>query len=163
MSRVKREYRTCSRENYDRFLKEHKISEKTLPYNKYVKNLEVCNWMFVEYALETGNKVNLPYGFGSIAVNKKMLKRFTEHNGKKYVNLRVNWAKTRKLGTKVYHTNEHSDGFNFRWIWFPKEAKIHLSGLYVFRPCRYMSRAIAKYVEKLGGEYQEKYLEWFVK
>ena len=159
MSRRKREYRTYSRENYDRFLKENHLSEKDLPYNKYCKNLEVCNWMFVEYALRTGSKVLLPYGFGALAVNKKMLKRYKEHDGKKYINLRVDWKKTKEAGKKIYHTNEHSDGYNFRWLWFNADAKLHLSDLYVFKPCRYASRAINKYLRR-PGQYKELYLEW---
>lgn len=160
MSRRKREYRTYSRENYDRFLKENNITEQELPYPKYCKNLEVCNWMFVEYALRTGSKVHLPYGFGAIAVNKKMLKRYKEYKGKKYINLRVDWGKTNKLGKRIYHTNEHSDGYNFKWVWFPTEAKIHLADLYVFKPGRYASRAINKYVKKPHSHYKELYLEW---
>lgn len=164
MSRKKKQYRTYSRENYDRFLSEHNLKEEDIPYPKYCKNLEVCNWMYVEYALRTGQKVLLPYGFSSIAVNKKMLKKFKEYkdkdgNIKKAINLRPDWKKTKLHGKKIYHTNEHSDGYNFRWIWFIKESKIHLSDLYVFKPCRYASRAINKYVKKTT-QYQELYLEW---
>lgn len=158
--RTKKEYRTSSRENYDRFIKENKVSVSELPYKKYLKNIELSNWMFIEYALVTGNKINLPYGFGSLAVNKKKLNRFKEYNGKKYVNLRTDWAKTKKLGKKVYHTNEHSDGFNYRWAWFPEDAKIHLSNTYVFKPCRYSSRAINQYIRKPGSSFKEMYLEW---
>jgi len=165
MSRTKREYRTYSRENYDRFLKENNLSEKDLPYPKYCKNLEVCNWMFVEYALRTGQKVNLPHGFGSLAVNKKMLKKYKEYidpsgEKKKVVNLRVDWKKTREVGKKVYHMNEHSDGYNFRWLWFSHEAKVTLADLMVFKPCRYASRAITRYVKKPNSIYKELYLEW---
>lgn len=164
MSRRKKEYRTNSKENYNRFLAENNVKESELSYLKYCKNIEVCNWMFVEYALRTGSKVVFPYGFGSLAVNKKMLKRFKEYKNKegemvKAVNLRPNWAKSRELGKKVYHTNEHSDGYNFRWIWFVDECKLYLSDLYVFKPARYPSRAINKYVRK-QGEFQELYLEW---
>lgn len=165
MSRNKKEYRTYSRENYDRFIKENKLSERDLSYTKYCKNLEVCNWMFIEYALRTGTKVILPFGFGPIAVNKKKLKRYKEYvdkegNVKRVVNLRTNWKKTKEIGKKVYHTNEHSDGYNFKWIWFVGESKIHLSGLYVFKPCRYASRAITKYVTKPNSQFKEIYLEW---
>lgn len=160
MSKSKKEYRTYSRENYDRFMKENKLTEQQLSYSKWCKNLDICNWMWIEYALSTGKKVNLPHGFGPLAVNKKMLKRFKEFDGKKYINLRVDWAKTKKIGKKVYHTNEHSDGFNFKWMWFPREAKLFMSDLYVFKPCRYASRAIAKYVNKPNSDYKEMYLEW---
>jgi hypothetical protein len=159
MSRKKKEYSTCSKENYNRFIRENGITEKELSYKKYVKNLKVCNWMFIEYALRTGLKINLPHGFGPLTVNKKKLKLFKEHDGKKYINLRVDWSKTKKLGKRVYHTNEHSDGYNFRWLWFPGEAKLHLSDLYIFKPGRYASRAINRYIKK-SPEYKELYLEW---
>lgn len=160
MSRAKKEYRTYSRENYDRFLRENNISEIELTYQKYCKNLEVCNWMFIEYALRTGEKVPLPHGFGPIAVNKRMLKKYKIYKGVKYVNLRVDWGKTNKIGKRVFHTNEHSDGYNFKWIWFNKEARLHLSELYVFRPGRYPSRAISKYIKKPNAQFQQLYLEW---
>lgn len=159
MSKRKVEYVTYSRKNYDRFITENKISEKELPYDKYVKNLKICNWMYIEYALRTGLKTTFPYGFGSIAINKKKLKTFKIFEGKKYVNLRIDWNKTKKAGKKIYHTNEHSDGYNFRWLWFNTDAKMHLSELYVFKPGRYASRAINKYIRK-SPEYKEMYLEW---
>lgn len=160
MSKTKREYRTYSKENYNRFIKENNITEDVLSYAKYCKNLEVCNWMFIEYALRTGEKISFPHGFGPVAVNKKMLKRYVEHDGKKYINLRVDWQKTKKLNKRVFHTNEHSDGFNYKWTWFPKESKFFQSELYVFKPCRYASRAIARYVKKPNSHFKEMYYEW---
>lgn len=160
MSKVKREYRTYSKETYLEFLKDHNLSEKDISYSKYTKILEVCNWMFIEYALRTGSKVNLPYGFGPLVVTKRILKRYKEYKGKTYVNLRVDWNKTKKVGKKIYHTNEHTDGYNFKWLWFSLESKIHLADLYVFKPGRYASRAIAKYVKKKNSQYKEMYLNW---
>lgn len=160
MSRVKREYRTTSRENYDRFMKDNNISEDKLSYSKYEKVIDTNNWMFMEYILETGDKIRLPHGFGDLSINKKMLKKFKEHEGKRYINLRIDWAKTKKEGKKIYHTNEHSDGFNYRWIWFTTSALIHLNKLYVFRPCRYASRRIAQYIKKTGSQYKQLYNEY---
>lgn len=158
--RVKREYSTFSRANYDRFLADHKLTEQDISFEKYVKNLRICNWMFIEYALRTGLKVQLPYGFGNIAVNKKKLKRYKEFEGKRYINLHIDWDKTKKAGKKVYHTNEHTDGYNYKWIWFPKESKIHLSELYVFKPTRAASRAINKYLKKTNSIFKDMYSEW---
>lgn len=163
MSRVKKEYRTDSKENYFRFIKQNNLTETELSFDKYQKNISICNWMFIEYALSTGRRVTLPYGFGDLAVNKKMLKRFKEHDGKRYVNLRIDWAKTKKLGKRIYHTNEHSDGFNYKWLWFVNRAKISVSDLYVFRPCRYASRTLGKYIKKPNSHYKEMYLEWLKK
>lgn len=160
MPRTKIEYNTGSVANYNRFLKENKLTKEQLPFKKFTKNIEICNWMWIEYALKTGNKVVLPFGFGPIAVNKKMLKRFKEYDGKKYVNLRIDWAKTKKIGKRVYHTNEHTDGYNFKWAWFPKQSKIYLPDLYNFKACRYASREITKYVNKPDAFYSQMYLDW---
>ena len=165
MSQRKKEYRTYSRENYDRFLKEYNIKEDDLPFSKWKANLSTCNWMWIEYALRTGMKVNLPFGFGPLAVNKKMLKRFKEYTDsegqkKKVINLRIDWKKTKELGKRVYHTNEHTDGFNFKWMWFSEEARFYLANLYVFNPGRYASRAINKYLKKPGADFKSLYMEW---
>ncbi len=160
MSRSKKQYRTNSRENYERFLKENNMSSIELSYKKFSKNLEVCNWMFIEYALRTGQKVTFPHGFGAGCVNKRMLKRYVEHDGKRYINLRVDWNKTRLIGKKVYHTNEHTDGYNYKWLWDKKYATFTLSDTYIFKPCRYASRAIAKYLKRPNSQYKDLYLEW---
>lgn len=164
MSQRKKEYRSDSKENYYKFISENKISETELPFKKWKENIQTCNWMYVEYALRTGMKSMLPFGFGPIAVNKKMYKRFKEYkdkdgNIKRVVNLKPNWQKSKELGKKVYHTNEHSDGYNFRWLWFYQDAKLLFSDLYVFRPGRYASRAIARYVKK-DDDSRHNYLEW---
>ena len=160
MSRVKREYSTSSKENYDRFIKANKLIKADLSYEKYNKFINLNNWMSVEYVLETGYKVRLPFGFGDLSINKKKLNKFKEFEGKKYINLRIDWQKTKKEGKRIYHTNEHSDGFNHKWVWFPQSALMHLNKLYVFSPCRYASRAIAKYIKKPGSIYKELYNEY---
>lgn len=158
--RVKKEYRTVDREQYDRFLKENKLTEKDLSFEKFVKNIQICNWMFIEYILRTGKRVFLPYGFGPLTINKKMLNRYKVHEGVKYINLRVDWKKTRELGKRIYHTNEHTDGYNYKWMWEPKNARFHLSDISVFKPCRYASRALTKYLKKPNSIYKDLYLEW---
>jgi len=159
MSRNKVEFWTHSKENYNRFLVEHKITDKELSYKKYKKIIETCNWMFIEYALRTGFKVTLPFGFGSLAVVKKKIKTYKEYKGKQYVNLRIDWAKTKEVGKRVYHTNEHTDGYNYRWRWSPKDAKFHLSNLYTFKPQRYASRSINKYIKKPNSQFKDLYME----
>lgn len=59
----------------------------------------------------------------------------------------------------MYHTNEHTDGFNFKWKWFPKTTRIFLGKVYTFKPSRYTSRAITRYINK-SPKYQQMYLEW---
>lgn len=164
--RTKCEYRTSSKENYLRFLKKKNLTEEDITYKKYCDILEISNWMFIEYALKTGKQVYLPFGFGPIVVTKKRLKMYKIYTDKvtkeekKIINLRIDWFKTKKLGKRVYHTNEHSDGFNCKWMWFSNLSRLHMSGLYVFKPCRYASRAIARYVKNTKENYIENYLEW---
>ena len=158
--RTKCEYRTCSKENYLRFLNKKNLTETDLSFKKYSDILNISNWMFIEYALKTGKKIYLPFGFGPLVVSKKKLKIYKEHEGKKYINLRIDWLKTKKAGKRIYHTNEHTDGFNFKWMWFSGESKLHMSDLYVFVPSRYVSRAITTYIKNTKESYKDIYLQW---
>lgn len=142
--RVPREYRTSSKQNYNRFKSEN--PDIKISYKDYVKVLSTCNKMFITKALETGDPIKLPYGFGKIAPTKYKRKTFKEIDGKKIVNLSVDWKKSREEGFKVYNMNFHSDGYAFKWKWFINTARIYLHDVWVMKPTRWMSRELAKYI-----------------
>lgn len=158
--RLKVEYRTVSKESYNTFIVKYPSLKSTLSYDKYKENIYICNNLMVEYVLKTGNTIKLPHGFGDLTIRKKKLKPKKIFNGKTYINLKIDWAKTKKEGKYIYHTNEHSDGYNYRWIWKPSSARFFFSSLWNFKPHRDASRAIAKFVNKPNSNYKDIYLEY---
>lgn len=67
--------------------------------------------------------------------------------------LRVNMNETRKLGYKVYHLNEHSDGYYGRWTWSRISKALVETCCFSFTATRANKRAIAA-IFKTPGEYK---------
>lgn len=156
--RVKVEYRTSGREVYDKFMALHPTVNLT--YDQWKQIIYTYNELFRDYILDTGEKAKLPWGLGSFAISKKKPKKFKEFEGKQYINLPVDWAKTKKAGKKIYHLNNHSDGYRFKWFWFPREARIYQVEIWNFKPSRVSSRKITEYINKPNCNFAQIYKQW---
>jgi len=154
--RVKVEYRTGSKVVYDKFCIKH--PDIKLTYEEWRKIIFTFNHLFRDYILETGEKGKLPWGLGVFAISKKKIKKLKVHDGKEYVNLPIDWQRTKIAGKRIYNFNTHSDGCRFRWHMFPRESRFFHSDIWNFKPCRDSSRKIAEYV-KIPKQ-QELYKQW---
>lgn len=145
MSRPKREYRTTSRENYDRFCAENpKIK---LSFGKWISIIRTCNWMYVQHILDTGDILKLPHGFGDLTIVKRKTS-IVDENGKRIARLPIDWKRTMEEGVTIYHLNFHSSGWRFKWFWQPKTSKLRQKQVWVLKPSRKASRTMAKYINK---------------
>lgn len=156
--RVKVEYRSTSRDVYNRFCQAH--PDIKMAYKKWVEIIYAFNRAFRDYILETGEKVKFPWGFGDFAISKKLSKKFKEHNGKTYINLPIDWKKTKEAGKRIYNFNSHSDGYRCKWYWFVKDARFSNSCIWIFKASRESSRKITEYINKPSKEYLKYYKEW---
>lgn len=155
--RVKVDWRSSSKENYIDFCKKNPTI--ILTYDEWRNIIYSFNESFREYILETGDKARLPCGIGEFSINKKKRKKITEHNGKQYVSLPVDWKKTKEKGKIIYNFNFHTEGYFFGWIWFKKTARIKNVELWYFKACRTTSRLLSHYL-KTNDQYQHMYCEW---
>jgi len=154
--RIKNEWRSASMENYKEFCKVYpdtNISFKDWKIIIYSYNEEI-----IKHILETGEKVKLPEGLGEIAIIKKKRALRTGRNGE-FINLHVNWKKSRELKKRIYEFNFHTEGFSFHWRWFKRTARIHLATLFYFNATRVNSRLLGHYL-KTDNKYQHIYMEW---
>lgn len=70
---------------------------------------------------------NIPNDMGTLSITKKKTKSYIDDTGKLRHNFPVDWGKTIKLWKEnmeakerkqlVYHENQHSDGFRYRFKW----------------------------------------------
>lgn len=157
MSRTKVDWRSCSKENYDGFCKLHPSS--TLSQDQWRNIIYSFNESFREYILETGEKAKLPSGFGEFAIIKRKRQRIRIVDGKEFINLPIDWIKTRAMGKTIYNFNYHTEGYYFGWKWFKMTAMFKQSNLWYFKPCRNTSRLLAHYL-KTDNQYQHLYQEW---
>jgi nucleoid DNA-binding protein len=156
--RTKIDWRSSSKDNYNNFCKKHPSIRLT--YDEWRNILYTYNESFKEYILETGEKVKLPFGFGEFSINKKKRRKLKNSvDGKEFVNLPIDWQKTREKGKVIYNFNYHTEGYFFGWMWFKNTARFKNSDLWYFKPSRLTSRLLSHYL-KTNDKYQYIYNEW---
>jgi nucleoid DNA-binding protein len=155
--RVKIDWRSASKENYNNFCKKHPSIK--LSFDEWRNIVYSFNEAFKEYILETGERAKLPFGFGEFSINKKKRRRMKGVDGKEFVNLPIDWKKTKEKGKRIYNFNFHTEGFFFGWVWFKATARFKQSSLWYFKPSRNTSRLLSHYL-KTNDKYQHVYHEW---
>jgi nucleoid DNA-binding protein len=155
--RTKIDWRSASKENYNNFCKKYPTIQIT--FDNWRNILYTYNESFKEYILETGDKAKLPYGFGEFSINKKKRRRLKGKDGKEFVNLAIDWQKTKEKGKVIYNFNYHTEGYFFGWMWFKTSARFKNSDLWYFKPSRLTSRLLSHYL-KTSDKYQHIYKEW---
>lgn len=156
--RVKIDWRSASKDNYSSFCKKHPSIKLT--FDQWRNIIYSYNEAFKEYILETGERARLPFGFGEFSVNKKKRRKMKGKDGKEeFVNLPIDWKKTREKGKRIYNFNFHTEGFFFGWMWFKTTARFRQSNLWYFKASRNTSRLLSHYL-KTDDKYQHIYHEW---
>jgi len=157
--RIAVEWRSTSKDNYIKFRKKHPSIK--ISFDEWKNIIYTFNEDFKTYILETGDKARLPAGFGEFSVNKKITKRIKIlPDGREFINLPVDWKKTKEKGKKIYNFNYHTEGYRFGWIWFKKAARFKNTDLWYFKPSRTTSRLLSHYL-KTDNKYQHIYKRWF--
>jgi hypothetical protein len=154
--RTKVDWRSSSLDNYANFCKTHPSIKLT--YDEWRNIVYVFNESFKNYILETGERAKLPFGFGEFSINKKKRRKLKGLNDE-FVNLPVDWQKTKAKGKIIYNFNYHTEGFFFGWMWFKETARIKNIDLWYFKPSRTTSRLLSHYI-KTDNKYQHLYREW---
>lgn len=156
--RTKIDWRSSSKDNYNKFCKNNPSIKLT--YDEWRNILYTFNESYKEYILETGHKAKLPFGFGEFSINKKKRRKLKNNiDGKEFVNLPIDWQKTKEKGKVIYNFNYHTEGFFFGWMWFKSTARFKNSDLWYFKPSRLTSRLLSHYL-KTNDKYQHIYNQW---
>lgn len=154
--RTKVDWRSSSRDNYKSFCKKHPSIK--ISFDDWKNIVYSFNENFKEYILETGEKAKLPYGFGEFSINKKKRRKKKGLNDE-FINLPVDWKKTKEKGKIIYNFNYHTEGYFFGWVWFKESARFKNSSLWYFKPTRTTSRLLSHYINA-DEKYQHLYKEW---
>jgi len=156
MARVAVDWRSASRDNYKSFCK--KYPSIKLTFDEWRNIIYSFNEAFKIYILETGEKAKLPFGFGEFSINKKKRRKKKGLNDE-FINLPIDWQKTKEKGKIIYNFNYHTEGYFFGWMWFKEAVRLKHSMLWYFKPSRTTSRLLSHYI-KTNDKYQHLYREW---
>ena len=104
---------------------------RTMPveasYELYKRVLDEMCKVILEIIFERSEGFKMPYGLGFIQIGKYKPKTYTEKS------LSVDYQASKTYDKKIYHLNEHSDGYKFRLYWskvprtFPDRYKYQLN------------------------------------
>ena len=123
---------------------EYKASvEPNSPYDvkrsEYMAILDEYFKLVSEGLLAGKRSFKIPMNLGFIVINKRKVD---------LSNLRrVDWKATNESGTKVYHLNEHSDGYDYKVDWNRPIHTTRNSRMYNFNPTRKIKRTLAKLIK----------------
>lgn len=103
---------------------------RTMPvevdYSLYKRILDQMCIVILEHILNASEGFKMPYGLGVIQVCKYRPKHLNSES------LSVDYKASNELGKRIYHLNEHSDGYKYRLYWsksqrtFPDRYKYEL-------------------------------------
>lgn len=155
--RTKLEWRSASKDNYNNFCSKNPSIKLT--FDEWRNIIYIYIESYKQYILETGERAKLPYGFGEFSINKKKRRKVKGVDGKEFVNLPIDWKKTKEKGKRIYNFNYHTEGYFFGWVWFKNTARFQNTDLWYFKPSRSTSRLLSHYL-KIDDKYQHIYHTW---
>lgn len=110
---------------YVPFLKQNIDVE--LSYSDFKRILDRMCTIILERIFERSEGFKMPYGLGYIQICKYRPKNYDSYS------LSVDYKASEEYGKKIYHLNEHSNGYKYRLFWskiprtFPDRYRYQLS------------------------------------
>ena len=88
---------------------------RTMPievdYGLYKRILDTMCSVILEHILNGSEGFKMPYGLGLIQIGKYKPKTLTAQS------LSVDYKASNEYGKRIYHLNEHSNGYKYRLYW----------------------------------------------
>ena len=117
------------------YYKDNVIPELQVDKQTFRKICDEFNKLIIDEILVNSEEVRLPYRLGTIRVKKSKMK-YDDKN-----KLKIDWAASRKLGKRIYHLNDHTGGYKYRFYWTKGIVKNITA--YSFIPTRTNTRTLA--------------------
>lgn len=98
-----------------------------IDYSLYKRILDEMCKVILEYIFERSDGFKMPFGLGFIQIGKYKPKILSAES------LSVDYKTSKEYNKRIYHLNEHSDGYKYRLYWsklpqtFPDRYKYQLS------------------------------------
>jgi len=111
------------------------ISELQVDKQLFRKICDEFNKLIIDEILISSEEIRLPYRLGTVRIKKSKMK-YDDKN-----KLKIDWAASRKLGKRIYHLNDHTGGYKYRFYWTKGIVKNITA--YSFIPTRTNTRTLA--------------------
>tara|TARA_R110000744_G_scaffold324921_1_gene430745 strand:- start:339 stop:803 length:465 start_codon:yes stop_codon:yes gene_type:complete len=125
-------------------IKELQVDKKT-----YRKICDEFNKLIIDEILIDSSEIRLPYRLGTLRIKKSKMK-YDDKN-----KLKIDWAASKKTGKRIYHLNDHTGGYKYRFYWTKGIVKNITA--YSFIPTRTNTRRLASILKD-----KERELDYFM-
>ena len=119
-------------------------------YKTYRSICQDFNKLIIDDILLKAKEFKMPYRLGSLRILKKEMNYSSSKN-----KLKIDWKKTNEHKKVIYHLNDHTDGFNYRWLWSKKKAIVKNKSVYSFQATRTNKRRLATLLKNKKVDYFE--------
>ena len=99
--------------------------------------------------LEYSKEFKLPGKLGYIYIRKRKIIEYSPNH------MMVDFKATKDYGKTIYHMNEHSDGYNYRFVWKKRSVFVRNSTMYEMVFTRTNKRRLAKIIKTKAKDYIE--------
>ena len=120
------------------------IKELQVDRKLFRKICDEFNKLLIDEILISSEEIRFPYRLGTIKVKKSKMK-YDDKN-----KLKIDWAASRKLGKRIYHLNDHTGGYKYRFYWTKGIVKNVTA--YSFIPTRTNTRSLASILKDKDRE-----------
>ena len=117
------------------YYKNNTIPELQVSKKEFRKICDEFNKLIIDEILISSEEIRMPYRLGTVRVKKSKMK-YDDKN-----KLKIDWAASRKLGKRIYHLNDHTGGYKYRFYWTKGIVKNVTA--YSFIPTRTNTRTLA--------------------
>jgi len=118
-----------------KYYKKTIIPELQVDKQTFRKICDEFNKLIIEEILTNSEEIRFPYRLGTLRIKKSKMK-YDDKN-----KLKIDWAASRKLGKRIYHLNDHTGGYKYRFYWTKGIVKNITA--YSFIPTRTNTRTLA--------------------
>ena len=118
-----------------KYYKKTIIPELQVDKQTFRKICDEFNKLIIEEILINSEEIRFPYRLGTLRIKKSKMK-YDDKN-----KLKIDWAASRKLGKRIYHLNDHTGGYKYRFYWTKGIVKNITA--YSFIPTRTNARTLA--------------------
>lgn len=129
----------------------------------YKAVITALNEYYVNHIIETANLVVLPNGLGKFGIQKFKKPLRQKPDGSYNLPLDMNILKS--TGKRVYHTNDHTDGNSFKWIWIKPKCnhgirdarfgELFYAAWWKLKPARLLQLTLAKLLKTEGFDWDK--------
>jgi len=132
-----------------KYYKKNVIPELQVDKQTFRKICDEFNKEFIEEILRNSEEIRFPYRLGTLRIKKSKMK-YDDKN-----KLKIDWAQSKKLGKRIYHLNDHTGGYKYRFYW--SKGIVKNITAYSFIPTRTNTRTLASILKD-----KERELDYFM-